>query len=254
MSISKELNDRLFESAEEQRVHIEYRREYEYYGTVADGDVEAVKKVLVRPENVSLYENGEYGILSKDRLRNIRYHFVVAVALITRLCVEKGLERELAYTLSDLYIEKMDRLQTAEKVLSLYNEMLLAFTKKMADLPKLEVYSIHAVKAVNYICRHRTEKITASSVSEALGLNRSYLSTLFKRETGVSISGYIRTEKLKAAANMLVFSDCSCSDIAEYFGFASQSHFIKCFREETGLTPAEYRKKNSRALFFRNGR
>ncbi|MDE5992750.1 MAG: AraC family transcriptional regulator, partial [Oscillospiraceae bacterium] len=111
MSISKELNARLLESAEEQRVHVEYRSEYGYYGAVAEGDIEAVKKVLVRPDNVSLYENGEYGILSKDRLRNIRYHFVVAAALITRLCVEKGLERELAYTMSDLYIEKMDRLQ-----------------------------------------------------------------------------------------------------------------------------------------------
>ena len=254
MSISKELNARMLESAEEQRVHVEYRSEYGYYGAVAEGDVEAVKKVLVRPDNVSLYENGEYGILSKDRLRNIRYHFVVAAALITRLCVEKGLERELAYTMSDLYIEKMDRLQTAERVLSLYNEMLLAFTGKMADLPKHEVYSIHAVKAINYICRHRTERITAASVSEALGLNRSYLSTLFKRETGTSISGYIRAEKLKAAANMLVFSDCSCADIAGYFGFASQSHFIRLFREETGLTPAEYRKKNSRSLFFRDAR
>ncbi len=254
MNISKELNARLFENAEEQRVHVEYHSEYKYYGSVADGDIEAVKKVLVRTDNVSLYENGEYGTLSKDRLRNIRYHFVVAAALITRMCVEKGLDRELAYTLSDLYIEKMDRLQTAEKVLALYNEMLLVFTEKMSVLPKQEVYSIHAVKAINYICRHRTEKITAAAVSKALGLNRSYLSTLFKKETGMPISDYIRSEKLKAAANMLIFSECPCSDIAEYFGFASQSHFIKCFREETGLTPAEYRKKNSRSLFFRNSR
>lgn len=257
MSISKELNARLFENAEEQRVHVEYRSEYGYYGAVADGDIEAVKKVLVRPDNVSLYENGEYGTLSKDRLRNIRYHFVVAAALITRLCVEKGLERELAYTLSDLYIEKMDRLQAAEKVLSLYNEMLLVFTEKMAALPKRGAYSVHVVKAINYICRNRTKKITASSVSEALKLNRSYLSSLFKRETGTSVSGFIRMEKLKAAANMLVFSDsadCSCADIAEYFGFASQSHFIKLFKQNTGLTPAEYRRKYSRSLFFRDSK
>lgn len=70
MSISKELNARLFENAEEQRIHVEYRSEYGYYGAVADGDIEAVRKVLVSPGNVSLYENGEYGTLSKDRLRS----------------------------------------------------------------------------------------------------------------------------------------------------------------------------------------
>lgn len=257
MSIAKELNERLFESSEEQQTHTEYRSEYGYYSAIADGNTEAVKKVLIRTDNVSLYENGEYGKLSKDRLRNIRYHFVAAAAVITRLCVEKGLERELAYTMSDLYIEKMDELQTAENVLALYNEMLLAFTEKMAALPKRGVYSAHVLKAINYICRNRTKRINSSSVSEALGLNRSYLSSLFKSETGTSVSGFIRTEKLKAAANMLVFSDsseCSCADIAEYFGFASQSHFIKLFKQETGLTPAEYRRKNSRSLFFRDSK
>lgn len=166
MSIAKELNERLFESSEEQQTHTEYRSEYGYYSAIADGNTEAVKKVLIRTDNVSLYENGEYGKLSKDRLRNIRYHFVVAAAVITRLCVEKGLERELAYTMSDLYIEKMDELQTAENVLALYNEMLLAFTEKMAALPKRGVYSAHVLKAINYICRNRTKKINSSSVSE----------------------------------------------------------------------------------------
>lgn len=46
MSISKELNARLFENAEEQRVHVEYRSEY---GAAADGDIEAVKKFLSDP-------------------------------------------------------------------------------------------------------------------------------------------------------------------------------------------------------------
>lgn len=49
MSISKELNARLFENAEEQRIHVEYRSEYGYYGAVADGDIEAVKKFLSDP-------------------------------------------------------------------------------------------------------------------------------------------------------------------------------------------------------------
>lgn len=52
--------------------------------------------------------------------------------MITRLCVEHGLEQELAYTMSDLYINKMDELQQAEAIISLQNDMLLDFTQKMA--------------------------------------------------------------------------------------------------------------------------
>lgn len=105
---------------------------------------------------------------------------------------------------------------------------------------------MQVMKAIDLICRSRNRHITAGTVAAELNINRSYLSTIFKRETGTGISDFIRREKLKAAANMLRFSDYSCSDIAEYFGFASQSHFIKLFSQEYGLTPNKYRNRFKR--------
>ena len=242
MSIKKELQSQLFQRREEQLSHVEYGHEYEFYENIAAGNIREVQKILADPENTHMYESPEYGRLSRDFLRNIRYHFVVSTALITRLCVEKGLERELAYTLSDLYIGKMDTEKTPQQIIALHNEMLMDFTRKMASLPTQQIYSIHIIKAIDYILKHRNTRLTAESVAHELGVNRSYLSSLFKKETGTSISNFIRTEKIKAVANMLRFSDYSYSDIAQYFGFASQSHFIKCFRQQTGLSPKEYRR------------
>lgn len=254
MSMNKELNAKLWGRHGEQIHHVEYDHEYRFYDNITEGRIEEVQKVLDDPKNITRYEAPEYGKLSKDFLRNMRYHFVVSTALITRLCVEKGLERELAYTLSDLYIGKMDIAKRAEQIIVLHNEMLMDFTHKMADLPKQKVYSIQIVKAIDYILKHRTVKLTVQDIADELNINRSYLSSLFKKETGKSISDFIREEKIKAAANMLKFSDYSYSDIAEYFGFASQSHFIECFRKQTGFSPKEYRKKYSRnqELFARN--
>lgn len=250
MSMNKELNSQLFLRREEQLSHEDYTQEYGFYDIIAAGNMEEVKKRLVNPSDVTMYERPEFGRLSKDFLRNIRYHFVVATALITRLCVEKGLERELAYTLSDLYINKMDSETTAEKILSLYNELLLDFTQKMAELPKQKVYSMQIVKAMEYIYKHRNERVTVQEIADSLHMNRSYLSSLFRKETGTGISDFIRAEKIKAATNMLKFSEYSYSDIAEYFGFASQSHFIQCFKKQTGITPKEYREKYARSQGF----
>lgn len=246
MNMNKELNEKLFQRREEQLSHVEYDHEYKYYDNITTGNIEEVQKVLANPKDINRYESPEYGKLSKDFLRNIRYHFVVSTALITRLCAEKGLERELAYTLSDLYIGKMDAAKTAEQIITIHNEMLMDFTRKMANLPKQQVYSIQIVKAIDCILKHRNDKLTVQDIADRLGINRSYLSSLFKKETGKNISAFIREEKIKAAANMLKFSEYSYGDIAEYFGFASQSHFIKCFREQTGLSPKEYRKKYSK--------
>ena len=169
--------------------------------------------------------------------------------MITRLCVEHGLEQELAYTMSDLYINKMDELQQAEAIISLQNDMLLDFTQKMADLPKRNGYSIHVIKGIEYICRHLHQRLTVAEVSAALSVNRSYFSALFAKETGCSVSQYIRQEKLQAAANMLRFSDYSYADIAEYFGFSSQSHFIQCFQKCYACTPAAFRKRYFQKTF-----
>ncbi|MBQ8781758.1 MAG: helix-turn-helix transcriptional regulator [Oscillospiraceae bacterium] len=251
MSMNRELNSQLFHRREEQLGHVEYDHEYKFYDNITTGNIEEVRKVLADPNDTAMYESPEYGKLSKDFLRNMRYHFVVSTALITRLCVEKGLERELAYTLSDLYIGKMDIAKTAQQIITLHNEMLMDFTQKMADLPKQQVYSIQIVKAIDYILKHRNIRLTVQDVADMLNINRSYLSSLFIKETGISVSDFIRREKIKAAANMLKFSEYSYGEIAEYFSFASQSHFIKCFRNQTGLTPKEYRKKylRSQGLF-----
>lgn len=242
MNIGKELNLLLFERQEEQQSHVEYSHEYGYYENVAQGRLDEVRKVLADPNDISMYESGQYGRLSNNRLRNIRYHFVVSTALITRLCVEKGLERELAYTLSDLYIGKMDLLADERSIIKLHNEMLLDFTGKMAEQPRKNIYSIKVIKAMDYIYANRTKRFTVQAMAQELGVDRSSLSTAFHRETGMTVTGFIRKEKLKAAANMLRFSDYTYSEIAEYFGFSSQSHFIKCFKEEYGVTPKEYRQ------------
>lgn len=241
MSMNKELYSRLLNAREEQRTHVNYREEASYYSNVARGDIAAVKKTLTDPDNTGLYNYPGYGQLSEDILRNIRYHFVIAAAMITRSCAENGLERELAYTLSDLYIEKMDSLKSPRDILMLQNEMLIDFAEKMREITGKKKYSIQIIKAIEYIDAHLNENITAEKTAEYLKLNRSYLSVLFRRETGITLKKYICSEKVKAAADYLRFSDLSCSEISEYFCFASQSYFIKCFRDHFGCTPNEYR-------------
>lgn len=150
--------------------------------------------------------------------------------MITRLCVEHGLEQELAYTMSDLYINKMDELQQAEAIISLQNDMLLDFTQKMADLPKRHGYSIHVIKGMEYICRHLHQRLTVTEVAAALSVNRSYFSTLFAKETGCSVSQYIRQEKLQAAANMLRFQIILMPTLQNILAFLLKAILFNAFK------------------------
>lgn len=70
------------------------------------------------------------------------------------------------------------------------------------------------------------------------------MSRLFKKETGESISGYIRGKKMEVAQNLLRYTDHSMIEIANLLSFSSESHFIQQFREVVGMTPKKYRDEN----------
>ena len=78
--------------------------------------------------------------------------------------------------------------------------------------------------------------------AEAAGISASYLSRLFKKETGMLFVDYIQKERIEAACNMLTYSDYTAAQISEYLCFSTQSYFIKIFRKYTGTTPAKYKK------------
>ena len=100
----------------------------------------------------------------------------------------------------------------------------------------------HVSRAKDYIFRHLHDRIRTEEIAGALALNPRYLSTLFHRETGLTVSQYIRREKIRLVKNMLTYSDYPCLEIAHYLGFSSQSHLGDLFRRETGMTLGEYRR------------
>jgi len=88
------------------------------------------------------------------------------------------------------------------------------------------------------------ERITVEDLAEVLGVSASYLSRLFKKETGDSVSIYIRRQKIEMAKHLLQYSEFSMIEIANRLSFSSQSHFIQQFREIVGMTPKKYRDLN----------
>lgn len=93
----------------------------------------------------------------------------------------------------------------------------------------------------NYLCRHLYEKIDIRDLVEKIGLNYSYLSRIFSEQAGMTLTEYVRKEKLKSASNMLRYTDYPVTEIAEYFSFSSTSRFSRFFKDEFGMNPTQYR-------------
>ncbi len=240
MSINKELSDREFRQRETGLLHSPYEKELEFYSAVSSGNIERVKE-LYTPLAVE-----GYGKLSQDPVRNVKYHLVITIALIARFCIEAGMPMETSYTISDIYINRLDVSTTEQQLSEIHREVFLEYTKRMQKVNSGEAYSKHVLMCLDLIYNNIYNGIRVQELADKLGLTPQYLSKLFKQEVGVTISDYIMSRRIQAAKNMLKFSDYTPLDIGNYLNFSSHSHFISCFRKHTGMTPRQYRES-----FFR---
>ena len=246
MAFSEEWYETELKSSELETLHRPPTVEYSLYTAVKTGDMETV--VANCKEDAFIHLEGT-GVLSRNALTNIKYHFVVTAAMLTRYCIDGGLEPEQAYRLSDFYILKMDTCTTVRQIADLHHEMAKDFTGKMVLQKKSSILSKPVVQCVDYIYSHIKERITVAVLAEYTGLSESYLSRVFKQNLGISISDYIREKKIEKATHLLRYSDKSIIDIANYLSFSSQSHFIQTFENFTGMTPKKYRNKYYKSMW-----
>ena len=239
VNIEKELSELMFKQRENNFIHNSFSAEMLPYELIRQGDLSGVELAQ------EIYCGGKTGNLSDDPVRNKQYLFVATITVLCRVCIESGMDSAESYGLSDLFIRKADKQASVEALNHLHREMLTEYTKRMQQVKRKEGYSTYVVGCINYVDQHLMENLSIPQIAEHLLISSSYLSTLFSKETGMSLSNYIRERKLEAARALLQHSDYTCSEIAEYFGFSSSAHFSKAFREYTGYTPTAYRK-----LFF----
>lgn len=186
---------------------------------------------------------GNTGILASEFLRHYKNLTISSTALASRAAVRGGLNYETAMRLADVYIRKLDAVSDPRDLIPIHNEMLLSFTRMVADRNLNNAQSTLCRKVESYVDAHLTEKITGTAIAEALGFSRSYLSSQFKKESGINLSDFINEVKIKEACRLLVSSKRSIADIADSLAFSSQSYFQVLFKKQTGLTPAAYRER-----------
>ncbi len=95
-----------------------------------------------------------------------------------------------------------------------------------------------------YICQHIHDPnaLRMEQLVERFNLSPSYLSVLFKKQTGESLQLYILTYKLRMIENRLRFSTRTIAQITDEFGFTDSSHLTKLFKKYYGVTPSAFRR------------
>ena len=184
------------------------------------------------------------GRLSREDVRHRRNLAIIGISLCARAAIDGGVSPESAYRLSGYYIQKCDEAQDPAHMLHHRNRAIEELAGRVAEKLDRPRISSHVERCKDYVRKHYREKIYLEDIADSLDLSPSYLSKLFKKETGECLQDFINEERVFRAANLLIYSDLSLSEIAEYVRFPNQSYFGKIFKKYKGMTPKEYRDKN----------
>lgn len=229
-----ELN--IMQQRENSSFHNSFLAEKKIWHSVQLGDTE---KVLYYKNLHS--QEGIYGKLSKkDSLRGSKNLLISAIAIATRAAIEGGLYPEIAYNLSDSYIQYIEELTRIPSVDKLMEEFLLDFTSRVKQANRSK-YTKVVLLCQEYIFNHLYEELSLELLAGQLNINPSYLSNKFKAETGETLISFIQRQKIEEAKHLIVYSDLSISEIYAVLNFYDQSYFIKVFKKMTGLTPMHYK-------------
>lgn len=185
--------------------------------------------------------SGKSGTLSSNPLRQAQYIFVSHITLITRAAIQGGMRDDLAFALSDSFIQTGDTCTSVSQIHQLRELSVAAFCRILSEQKNSPPYSKSIRKAIQHIQSHLSDKLSLEILCEISGLSLGRFSHLFKIETGMSPMAYVMKTRIDTAMIMLTHSSDSISDISLSLGFYNESHFIKHFKKQVGITPAKYR-------------
>lgn len=138
------------------------------------------------------------------------------------------------------FIAKISQVQSEKDIPSLQREIVRKYCQ-LVQIHSLKGYSPLIQKVLTHITSNLAGDLTLNAQANLLNVNPSYLSALFKKETGSTLTEYVKQKRINFAVFLLTTSNWQIQVIAEMCGIADVNYFTKVFKKIIGKTPKEYR-------------
>ena len=204
---------------------------------IRNGMVDEIEKL--RFENYQ----GVVGQLGPSQMRSLKNSLIILNSMCLRAAISGGLDTETAYTLGELYVQRIENTQTLTELGKLSQTIKRDYCRRVKRLSAPKIDNLYVLRSAEYVQKHIYEKVTARELAERAGVSPEYLSTLFSEHLKCSIPQYIARQKILEAKKLLRFTEKPLSEIAALLNFSSQSYFQAQFKKIRGITPAAYREK-----------
>lgn len=213
-----------------------YVCEREFLRAISDGKLEEAMRVFT--------EMGRFRIAKRyeSKVRELRNGSIIMNTLLRKAAERGGVHPVHIDRLSTQMAKKIETISTQNEYDYLINEMIRKYCLLVQNY-SMQGYSPVIQKVANYININLTEDLTLNVLAKKYAVSASYLSSLFKKEMGVTITDYANQQRIRRAIALLNSTNMQIQDIASECGIYDASYFRKLFKRYVGKTPSEYLKQ-----------
>lgn len=189
----------------------------------------------------SVYNNGTEARLA-DSMRNRKNYLIILKTLLRKAAEYGGVHPLHIHRLTSLYAQRIEKLRTMKSSLQLQEEMIRDYCLLVKNY-SLTRYSYYVAKTITLIHYDLTADLSLGAIAGQINVNSSYLSKLFHKECGCTLTEYVNRQRLEQAVVLLRSGGKLIQNIASECGFQDTTYFIRVFKKHYGVTPAVYREQ-----------
>ncbi len=179
-----------------------------------------------------------------DPLRNMKNYSIIFNTLLRKAAQHGGVHPLYLDRISSQYARTIENVPTLEAFQPLISEMIRAYCRLVRTHASAH-YSALVQKTIVYIDANLSSDLSLTTLAAHMSVSPGYLSTLFHRETGESLTDYILSLRMRAALQLLSTTRLQVQTIAQLCGFSDPNYFGKLFRKHCGMTPLQYRREQA---------
>lgn len=175
-----------------------------------------------------------------DPVRNLKNYAIIMNTLLRKAAEKGGVHPLYLDQTSTDFARRIELTASPGTVRELMTDMFRAYCR-LVKTRAINHYSPPVQKLIAGIDTDLAGDLSLSNLAAAQGLNASYLSALFRRETGETVTQHINRKRIQQAIHLLSSTHLQIQTVAQHCGIPDVNYFSKLFKKHTGKTPREYR-------------
>ena len=177
-----------------------------------------------------------------DPLRNLKNYAIITNTLLRKAAQDGGVHPLYIDSVSSDFARRIEQIPDPTAVQSFMLEMFRAYSR-LVRKHSMSGYSQPIQRTIIRIDSDLTADLSLRALAQAQGINASYLSAQFRRETGETITDHVNRKRIDLALHLLSTTALQVQTVAQHCGFADVHYFTKVFKKLTGQTPRQFREK-----------